>query len=666
MSKVGNDGVEFPPPEGIEPALHRAARLGDHAEIRRLVAAGADVNAVFTWPNLPNWINTPATPLMIAAGSNDGASVETVRLLVELGADPKVVIGQHSAAYFALVGDGWGRDPGGDAARARLLLELGSPLPTVAVCVNHLLCDTAGRGCADRMELLLKAGRGANLQPDPEQDTRLAAIRAETKERDLVDPEAPWRRDPEVAELLGPLYEAIESSMSRAIRDSVLSQPLHMETPLSRAARSGSVATVRLLLAAGADPKVKLFAGRTVMFDAASVEVVEELRRAGLRLEERDESGMTPLGDAACEGGYAAARVRAFVAAGADVNATCRGGLTVFLHAVSSGETYPELLRMLIAAGADPHVLGEHGGNAFHQAIDAADEESARDTLAYLNKLGVDIEHRDQSGHTPLARALECGVLAEVQALCDLGADPNAVCPQGSCDVECSVAHLPLLFHATHSMCLQQSARAEILLKAGAHPLAKSGDGLTAFESMARLLCEEAADPSDAFQRLAAGLERVEFGGKELLRDEFVARVRPRIRAYVEEFAASIPIRPGPGQRILRQIREEQIDTLSLLRAYESWARHKVRAQPSGVPDEPPSPESTALRSIAPAELGQQAKHLNVQPHQRDQNRKSRVPLIGLGAAVLDRLLHQLQVHHEPERRKAHHQDTKADAHGPG
>jgi hypothetical protein len=63
-------------------------------------------------------------------------------------------------------------------------------------------------------------------------------------------------------------------------------------------------------------------------------------------------------------------------------------------------------------------------------------------------------------------------------------------------------------------------------------------------------------------------------GVKEGSREAFVARVRPLIRAYVEEFAASIPIRPGPGQGILRKIREEQIDTLAVLGVYESWARH--------------------------------------------------------------------------------------------
>jgi ankyrin repeat protein len=49
-------------------------------------------------------------------------------------------------------------------------------------------------------------------------------------------------------------------------------------------------------------------------------------------------------------------------------------------------------------------------------------EESVRSTLGLLAKLGVDINHRDKSGETPLTRARCCGTKIEVRALLDLGA----------------------------------------------------------------------------------------------------------------------------------------------------------------------------------------------------------------------------------------------------
>ena len=54
--------------------------------------------------------------------------------------------------------------------------------------------------------------------------------------------------------------------------------------------------------------------------------------------------------------------------------------------------------------------MSELGYNAFHAAIDviceANAEESVRNTLSYLKELGVDLEHRNNHGHTPLARAV--------------------------------------------------------------------------------------------------------------------------------------------------------------------------------------------------------------------------------------------------------------------
>jgi ankyrin repeat protein len=78
-----------PPKEG-EPALHRAARVGDLGELSRLLASGADPDSVFDIGLDPGAYPWPATPLMVASGSGDGATVETVRLLLSKGADPKL------------------------------------------------------------------------------------------------------------------------------------------------------------------------------------------------------------------------------------------------------------------------------------------------------------------------------------------------------------------------------------------------------------------------------------------------------------------------------------------------------------------------------------------------------------------------------------------------
>jgi hypothetical protein len=88
-----NQNPQYLPPKQDEPALHCAARLGDHERIRQLVNNGHDINLPFDIRLDPGGRSALATPLMVAAGSGYGASVETMRLLLELGADPLLKFG---------------------------------------------------------------------------------------------------------------------------------------------------------------------------------------------------------------------------------------------------------------------------------------------------------------------------------------------------------------------------------------------------------------------------------------------------------------------------------------------------------------------------------------------------------------------------------------------
>lgn len=87
------------PPELL---IHCAARLGDLAELGRLLAQGVDINtrADIEYDRGPSLRGL--TPLMVAARSDDGATVETLRWLIEHGADPRVRSeGGVTAAWYA-------------------------------------------------------------------------------------------------------------------------------------------------------------------------------------------------------------------------------------------------------------------------------------------------------------------------------------------------------------------------------------------------------------------------------------------------------------------------------------------------------------------------------------------------------------------------------------
>jgi ankyrin repeat protein len=374
------------PPKHDEPALHRAARLGDHERIRRLVNEGEDINLPFDIRLDPGGRSALATPLMVAAGSGDGAGLETMRLLLELGANPLLNFGWGSIARFAAGGLGWNYFPGGDAGRLQLSLDIGcDPNETDERGVT-LLADAAATGDVDRVKVLLKVGAKPN-----------AAV--------TVAKTSPFPK------IQGSPFDD--------------NAPFSFQIPLHNAVGVNEIEIVTLLIAAGANTHALDRGARTALFTVQSPEVARVLIDAGLDVEDQDCLGWTPLVAAINDGSLEG--VKALVSVGANVNATHDRGFTVFMSAVSSSARSLEIMNVLVEAGADPKAVSELGWNAFHAAIDvngpeANSVESIRSTFELLAKLGVDINHKDAQGVSPLERAKECGTEAEVQALLQLGA----------------------------------------------------------------------------------------------------------------------------------------------------------------------------------------------------------------------------------------------------
>jgi ankyrin repeat protein len=569
---------EHSPPKDGEPPLHRAARTGDCAEIRRLVAAGDRLDATFNTELDPGAYERVGTPFMVAAGSSDGANAETLRVLLELGADPKIEIEGRSAATFACQGLACWHKPGGDAERLRLVIQAGCPLPADPEGANRLLCDTAATGDPERLRVLLEHGLNARGHGDP--------VKARESHRATMEHMAKYRENQ--PDTFAAMPETLRASMVESMKkmdeemyERQSSAPSNYEIPLFRAAESGSVECIRLLLDAGADAKARDSSKRTAVYYAGSALAVKALMQAGLSLEDADEYGWSPLDNAVSDGESALPRIRALIEAGANVNATHDRGYTVFMSAVGSSR-HPAVLRLLIASGADPHAVTELGYNAFHAAIDvnfeANAEESVRDTLGYLKVLGVNIEHRNKNDQTPLARAIQEGNGIEVRVLCELGADPSAVCPKHECGGDaCTRIDLPLLFHAADGIGVHKDIKTEALLKVGADPLAKDGEGFTPLMHVVASLCGDAADYAASYQAFFKGLGELRLDGKPMPKScgEFVSEATLPLRAYVERFAGDIPV--SESSEYAREWRTEKVACIVFLCAYEGWARHKRR-----------------------------------------------------------------------------------------
>ena len=452
-------------PKRGEPEIHRASRLGDAVALRRLAAAGEDLNKAFDMGLDPGAHPWPATPLMVAAGSGEGATVETVRLLLELGADPDVVTHAGSAAVFACVGLGWNYRPGGDAARLRILLDAGSPLPLAGEKASRLVAQVAARGDPERLSLLLAMGAPARPVFDPASAlARHRALQASTR----IFRESHPDLFANLPESLRASMSEIEAQRERADEERAVSAPSSTEIPLFQAVGSGSEECVRLLLDAGADVHQRDNCRQTALWEAWTEGIATLFVQKGLNIEDRDWLDWTPL----MSGLGDLDKTRALVAAGAEVNATHDNGYTVFMAAVGS-ERNPAVLRFLVASGADPHAVSGLGYNAFHAAIDvngeANSEESVRATLTYLRSLGVELELRNNRGQTPLARALAQGTAIEVEVLCEIGADVNASGPVLRCGADaCETEFAPLLSLAAEAA-VDPDRKVAALLRAGAN-----------------------------------------------------------------------------------------------------------------------------------------------------------------------------------------------------
>jgi ankyrin len=144
------------------------------------------------------------------------------------------------------------------------------------------------------------------------------------------------------------------------------------QTPFLRAALSGDVATMRLLLTHGADPNLPTLAGTTPLMAAAGVNWVVA--------QTYTESPQALL-DA----------IELCLQEGADVNAANSMGLTALLGAANRGAD--DIIRLLVANGAEVDVRDVQGRSAMRWAegvfLAAVGAERKPATIALLHELGA-------------------------------------------------------------------------------------------------------------------------------------------------------------------------------------------------------------------------------------------------------------------------------------
>ncbi len=426
--------------DGTTP-LHKAVLAADAAGVKRLLEAGADVQARTRYG---------VAPISIAVTRGNSAIVEA---LLEAGADPNATMGAGETALMTAARVG-------DARAAQLLLDRGADVNArERVYGQTAMMFAAIEDHADVIEVLAGGKGDVNARST------------------VLDGWPTWRegKDPRT----GLNGEALQAMLSTFPRGGL--------TPLLFAARQGSVDAIRALVRKGADTALTDPEGYSPLLVAIwnlHYSAAAALIEMGADVNQASRTGQTPLLGVADsrtllhEYGPVGPRptdamdsldlTRLLVARKADPNRRLTGpsrkpglpgygigasgnpnittGATALMRAAVVFDV--PMMRLLLAAGADPAITNQNGANALHvaaglrlseQSIKPAvtmgfgAEDDSVEAVKLLLDAGLDVNIADKQGNTAVSAAAARNARKVVEFLVARGArvdsKPKAVEP---------------------------------------------------------------------------------------------------------------------------------------------------------------------------------------------------------------------------------------------
>ena len=358
------------------------------------------------------------SPLYEAA---EEGHVEAVRFLLSRKPDLSFKVGNGSTALLAAVhGPILGGEPKGDKLdTVRLLLEAGAETE-VENSFAHTPLLLAVRSADARLARLLV---GHKADPARKNKDGLSPLDLAKREdlsyiAAILAGKDPYKPTPAGTKLIEAVKSGDLSGVSAllAAGGDAKGRDENGNSLLIRAAYAGREDIAAALLAAGADAKVRNAANDTALHYGApkgTAGLVKALLEKGADPRAKDHSGNTPLAYAVREG--KAEAVSPLVAAGADHGEKDADGVTLLMEAAEKGDE--ATARALLKGGA---------------AADAADKNGRTALLIAVGegKLGVVralIEHgADAAGPAPLQAALRRGHADIARLLQEKGAKPDA------------------------------------------------------------------------------------------------------------------------------------------------------------------------------------------------------------------------------------------------
>ena len=354
-------------PEG-ETALMTASRTGNVESIKLLVETGAKIDARENWQG--------QTALMWAAAQNNAAAVKT---LIDLGADknerskllsfPEFKFETSGMVVTVLPRGGWtplmyaARDGAADAVRAladaKADLNASDPDGTTALmyAIINAHFDTAA--------VLIERGADPNVADSTGTTALYSAVDMHTMGPMLSRPSPKLVDKLDSADIVRMLVAKganVNARLKRPIigrhhtptGDASLGEGT---TPLARAAKSNDLQLMRVLLDAGADPKLTLKDRTTVLMIAAA------------------------------------------------------GGAVVGAYAVAipvTEDSSIEAVKLCLDRGVDINAFNTTGTTAVHSAV----QRGAQKVVRFLAEHGAKLDMKNKQGRTPLDIAMGVGATA--------------------------------------------------------------------------------------------------------------------------------------------------------------------------------------------------------------------------------------------------------------
>lgn len=198
--------------------------------------------------------------------------------------------------------------------------------------------------------------------------------------------------------------EILKSMLARSVNINIEPSSNKGWTALMAAATFGQTGTVKFLIANGADVKVKLKDGETVLYQSAQNENNKEI-------------------------------VEALIKAGVEINAQTKERRTALLRFAWMSEA--DAVKLLLDAGADAKIKDKEGWTAFHFACYSGDGETVKQFLAR----GENPNERDEQSKTPLMWAGWSNRESALLVLIGAGADANAKDADGTTLLMIAAAH---------------------------------------------------------------------------------------------------------------------------------------------------------------------------------------------------------------------------------